>query len=142
MKKTLLILSAISISACAQPMPQKNARQNRKAPVKKIINKTPVSVKRNNIRKFKSSIIKIFAVRSQPNYNQPWQNYPQRSAIGSGFVIAGNRIMTNAHIVANQSFMLVRKPGLQKKYIAKLEVVGHECDMAILKVEDPEFFKG
>ena len=133
MKNLLLILSLVSLTACAQ-VPEK-------AP-KKILNKTSIAVKKNNIRKFKTSIIKIFAMRSKPNYNQPWQNYPQRSSTGSGFVISGNRILTNAHIVANQTFLMVRKPGLQKKYIAKLEVVGHECDMAILKVEDPEFFEG
>jgi S1-C subfamily serine protease len=90
---------------------------------------------------FRNSIVKIFAMRSNPNYYQPWQNYSQRSSVGSGFVISGNRIVTNAHIVANQTFLMVRKQGEQKKYIAKLEVVGHECDLAVLSVQDPAFFK-
>ena len=141
MKNLLLILSLASLSACAQ-IPNLPPQAPKKTPPKKIINTTSIAKKKTNIRKFKTSIIKIFAMRSRPNYNQPWQNYPQRSATGSGFVISGNRIMTNAHIVANQTFLMVRKPGLQKKYIAKLEVIGNECDMAILKVEDPEFFKG
>ena len=141
MKNLLLIISLASLSACAQ-IPNQSQQAPKKAPPKKIINKTSIAKKKTNIRKFKTSIIKIFAMRSRPNYNQPWQNYPQRSSTGSGFVISGNRIMTNAHIVANQTFLMVRKPGLQKKYIAKLEVIGNECDMAILKVEDPEFFKG
>ena len=140
MKNLLLILSIVALPACVQS--QHKEEMPKKAPAKKIINKTSIAVKKINIRKFKTSIIKIFAMRSRPNYNQPWQNYPQRSSTGSGFVISGNRILTNAHIVANQTFLMVRKPGLQKKYIAKLEVIGNECDMAILKVEDPEFFKG
>ena len=138
MKNFLLILSLFSLTACAQP-PHKAPE---KAPPKKIINTISLAKKKTSIRKHKTSIIKIFAMRSKPNYNQPWQNYPQRSSTGSGFVISGNRILTNAHIVANQTFLMVRKPGLQKKYIAKLEVIGNECDMAILKVEDPEFFTG
>ncbi len=141
MKSLLFILSLISLTVCAQRVDKEEPAAG-KVPAKKIINKTSIATKKTNIRKFKTSIIKIFAMRSQPNYNQPWQNYPQRSSTGSGFVISGNRILTNAHIVANQTFLMVRKPGLQKKYIAKLEVVGHECDIAILKVEDPEFFKG
>ncbi len=139
MKNSLLILSLISLTACAQVAQQTQA--TKKSPAKKIINKISIAAKKTNISKFKTSIIKIFAMRSKPNYNQPWQNHPQRSSTGSGFVISGNRILTNAHIVANQTFLMVRKPGLQKKYIAKLEVIGNECDMAILKVEDPEFFK-
>ncbi|QSH42534.1 serine protease [Lentisphaerota bacterium ZTH] len=98
--------------------------------------------KKHGINGLKNSIVKIFSMCSNPNYYQPWQNYGQSSAVGSGFVIEGNRILTNAHIVANQTFMLVRKPGTQKKYIAQLEVVGHECDLAVLTVSDPEFFSG
>jgi len=140
-KNLLFILSFVSLTVYAQP-PRQAQTEPKKAPPKKIISKISLAKKKNSIRKFKTSIIKIFAMRSKPNYNQPWQNRPQRSSSGSGFVISGNRILTNAHIVANQTFLMVRKPGLQKKYIAKLEVIGNECDMAILKVEDPEFFKG
>ena len=114
MKNLLLILSLVSLSACAQ-IPNQSQQAPKKAPPKKIINKISIAKKKTNIRKFKTSIIKIFAMRSKPNYNQPWQNYPQRSSTGSGFVISGNRILTNAHIVANQTFLMVRKPGLQKK---------------------------
>ena len=141
MKNLLFIISFVSLTVYAQP-PRQSQPATPQAPAKKIINKISLAKKKNSIRKFKTSIIKIFAMRSKPNYNQPWQNYPQRSSTGSGFVISGNRILTNAHIVANQTFLMVRKPGLQKKYIARLEVIGNECDMAILKVEDPEFFKG
>lgn len=137
----LLVLSVCSLTACAQvPHTQPEAPQEAAPP--KIINPISIKEKKKNIRKFKNSIVKIFAMRSRPNYNQPWQNYPQHSSTGSGFVISGNRILTNAHIVADQTFMMVRKPGLQKKYIAKLEAIGNECDIAILKVEDPEFFDG
>ncbi|MDD5729065.1 MAG: serine protease [Victivallales bacterium] len=153
MKIILFSLTLLPLLAYAQPpqLPPVTERvpapdpASAPAPVVskvKIINEVSLEEKINSINKYKTSIIKIFAMRSNPNYNQPWQNYPQRSASGSGFVISGNRILTNAHIVANQTFMMVRKPGLQKKYIAELEVVGHECDMAILKVNDPEFFSG
>ena len=87
------------------------------------------------------SLVKVFCMVSQPNFFQPWQNNIQSSAIGSGFVIDGNLILTNAHVVANQTFIMVRKQGDTKKYIAKLVAVGHECDLALLTVEDKEFFK-
>ncbi len=88
-----------------------------------------------------SSIVKVFSVCSSPNFYQPWQNYAQRSGVGSGFVIEGNRIITNAHVVADQTFLMVRRPGDQQRYIARLLVVGHDCDLAILTVDDPNFFK-
>ncbi|CAI5504060.1 unnamed protein product [Closterium sp. Naga37s-1] len=65
------------------------------------------------------SVVKLFAVGSSPNYRLPWQNKPQREVTGSGFVIMGRRILTSAHIVADQAFVLVRKHGSPKKYLAQ-----------------------
>ncbi|OGV33313.1 MAG: hypothetical protein A2020_08475 [Lentisphaerae bacterium GWF2_45_14] len=87
------------------------------------------------------SIVKVFSVYSSPNYYQPWQNFQQRIKTGSGCVISGNRILTNAHIVADQTFLMVRKQGDPKKYTARLLAAGHECDLALLTVDDPDFFK-
>lgn len=89
-----------------------------------------------------SSVVKIFSVFSRPNYHQPWQNLPQQTGTGSGCVISGNRILTNAHVIANQTFLMVRKQGDPKKYTAKLIAAGHDCDLALLSVDDPSFFKG
>ncbi|KAL8159403.1 hypothetical protein V2J09_000940 [Rumex salicifolius] len=88
------------------------------------------------------SVVKIFTVTSSPNYFLPWQNKPQRETMGSGFVIQGRRILTNAHVVADHTFVLVRKHGSPNKYRAEVHAVGHECDLAILVVESEEFWQG
>jgi S1-C subfamily serine protease len=36
----------------------------------------------------------------------------------------------------------VEKEGDPRKYIARVEHVAHDCDLAIIKVDDPAFFKG
>lgn len=59
-----------------------------------------------------------------------------------GFVISGRRILTNAHVVADHTFVLVRKHGSPAKHRAHVQAVGHECDLAILVVEDEEFWEG
>ncbi|KAJ9540212.1 hypothetical protein OSB04_026718 [Centaurea solstitialis] len=88
------------------------------------------------------SVVKIFTVSSSPNYLLPWQNKSQRESMGSGFVIYGKRIVTNAHVVADHTFVLVRKHGSPTKYRAEVKAVGHECDLAILVVESDEFWEG
>lgn len=88
------------------------------------------------------SVVKIFTVSSSPNYFLPWQNKSQRESMGSGFVIVGKRIVTNAHVVADHTFVLVRKHGSPTKYRAEVQAVGHECDLAILVVESEEFWEG
>ncbi|XP_048233318.1 protease Do-like 10, mitochondrial [Ricinus communis] len=88
------------------------------------------------------SVVKIFTVSSSPNYFLPWQNKPQRESMGSGFVIPGKRILTNAHVVADHTFVLVRRHGSPTKYRAEVQAIGHECDLAILVVESEEFWDG
>ncbi|OGV54663.1 MAG: hypothetical protein A2017_19280 [Lentisphaerae bacterium GWF2_44_16] len=89
-----------------------------------------------------SSVVKIFSVFSRPNYYQPWQNFQQQTGTGSGCVISENRILTNAHIIANQTFIMVRRQGDPKKYVARLLAAGHDCDLALLSVDDVAFYKG
>ncbi|KAL0402582.1 UNVERIFIED_CONTAM: Protease Do-like 10, mitochondrial [Sesamum latifolium] len=88
------------------------------------------------------SVVKIFTVASSPSYFLPWQNKSQRESMGSGFIISGRRILTNAHVVADHTFVLVRKHGSPNKYRAEVQAVGHECDLAILVVENEEFWEG
>jgi len=45
-------------------------------------------------------------------------------------------------VVADHTFVLVRKHGSPTKYRAEVQAVGHECDLAILVVENEEFWKG
>jgi len=61
---------------------------------------------------------------------------------GSGFIISGRRILTNAHNVANQNWVIVQRHGIPKKYPATVVAVGHECDLALISVEDDDFWVG
>eukprot|EP00899_Mesostigma_viride_P025235 jgi/Mesvir1/5897/Mv00669-RA.1 len=94
------------------------------------------------VRKNFGSVVKLFVVKTEPNYAQPWQMRPQRSATGSGFVISGRRIITTAHVVACSTTVHVRKPGSAKKYPGKVISIGHICDLALLSVADENFWDG
>ena len=88
-----------------------------------------------------SSIVKIYTVSKSTNYLEPWNSSVGRSS-GSGSIISGNRILTNAHVVANETFIEVKKYGDTKRYQAKVLEVSHDTDLALLEVEDKDFFKG
>jgi S1-C subfamily serine protease len=90
----------------------------------------------------KNAVVKIYTVYNQHNYHEPWQKKGQDAYHGSGCIIEGNRILTNAHVVSDQTFIQVRRAGKAKKYTALVDMVGHESDLAILKVLDPAFFSG
>ena len=93
-------------------------------------------------RNLEEAIVKIYAVYSEYDYDMPWQLSGQSRGVGSGCIISGNRVLTNAHVVADQTFIQVKRAGQAQKYNATVEVVAHECDLALLKVEDPSFFAG
>ena len=89
-----------------------------------------------------NSIVKVYAVTSSYNYDNPWQMSGQSNSTGSGSIISGNRILTNAHVVSNHTFIQVKKAGEPDRYTARLESISHDSDLAILKVDNPDFFKG
>ncbi|KAF7144161.1 hypothetical protein RHSIM_Rhsim05G0162400 [Rhododendron simsii] len=82
------------------------------------------------------SVVKIFTISSSPITSIGIQTKK------TGFVVAGKRIMTNAHVVPDCTFVLVRKHGSPTKYRAEVQAVGHECDLTILTVESDEFWEG
>ncbi len=90
----------------------------------------------------KKAVVKIYTVNNRYNYHEPWQMQGQSTFQGSGVIIHGKKILTNAHVVSDQTFIQVRKAGKAKKYTAKIEIIAHESDLAILKVDDGSFFDG
>lgn len=88
----------------------------------------------------KDAIVKIYTVASEPNYFSPWNIRDNESVTGSGCVISGERILTNAHVISNQKFIQVQLYGQSKRYNADVLYVSHEADLAILSVEDKSFF--
>jgi len=90
----------------------------------------------------KEAVVKIYTVCNRHNYYDPWQMYGQEMRSGSGCIMDGKRILTNAHVVGDQTFIQVKRAGQAKKYTAFVKMVAHECDLAILGVEDDSFFSG
>lgn len=88
-----------------------------------------------------NSIVKIATTSNGYNYKTPWQAPYQYEITGSGFVIEGLKILTNAHIVANAAYIEVVRTDNTTPYRAEVELIDHECDLAILKVNDKKFFE-
>jgi S1-C subfamily serine protease len=88
------------------------------------------------------SVVQIINAFQEPNWAAPWIfNVPHYDS-GTGFLIQGNRIMTNAHVVAWSKQLLVRKYHDPQQYFAQVEFVAQDLDLAVLKVDDPNFAKG
>ncbi len=99
---------------------------------------TTVLAQPNEIRK---SLARINNTAQEFNYRVPWLPGAMGGGSGTGWVVGKDRLMTNAHVVSNARQLTVEKENDPKKYIATVEHIAHDCDLALLKVEDPAFWK-
>jgi S1-C subfamily serine protease len=87
------------------------------------------------------SLVRITATSLDPDYKAPWNAGTLERGVGAGFVISGNRIMTNAHVVANSRYLTVERDGDPNKYPAKVQFIANDCDLALITVSAPDSFK-
>lgn len=92
-----------------------------------------------------NSVFKVASTSTSPNYFLPWQKKASRDGSGSGFVLKteyGNSLITNAHVVADSTYVSVRKALSPISYRARVIAISHEADLALLDVEDKVFWEG
>lgn len=82
------------------------------------------------------SVLRIEVATQVPDYQTPWNSGRFSGGIGTGFIIGKNKILTNAHVVSNARRVLITIHGSPVKYPAKVEHIAHDCDLALLSVED------
>lgn len=87
------------------------------------------------------SVLRIEVATQTPDYGTPWNSGRFSGGIGTGFLIGENKILTNAHVVSNQQRILITVHGSPEKYPAKVEYIAHDCDLALLSLEDFSDFK-
>jgi len=88
------------------------------------------------------SVIQISVAAQIPRFDEPWKFHRLTGWSGTGFLIKGKKIMTNAHVVNWARQILVKKPGDPRPYLAAVAYIGEDCDLALLEVADPNFYVG
>lgn len=88
------------------------------------------------------SVVKISVTQRGPDYSRPWTKSTPTSSVGSGAIIEGNRILTNAHVVAFATQILVQANQSSDRYRAKVVTIATDLDLAVLEVEDEAFAEG
>jgi S1-C subfamily serine protease len=88
----------------------------------------------------KKSVVKVFTTAQNVDYYEPWKPGSQIQLRGCGTLLPGNLILTTAHLVNKGNYIEVQKFGDTRRYVAKVEQVGFDLDLALLSVDDPDFF--
>ena len=89
-----------------------------------------------------NAVVKIFSTLRNPDPVKPWARQEPSEITGSGVVIEGGRILTNAHMVLYASQVQVQGYGAGDKFPATVEAVAPGIDLALLKLDDESFFEG
>ena len=87
-----------------------------------------------------NSVVKIFSTVRYPDPYQPWTKRSPTEITGSGVVIDGKRILSNAHVVLYASRVQVQANQGGDKIFATVEAVAPGIDLAVLKLDDESFF--
>jgi S1-C subfamily serine protease len=88
------------------------------------------------------SVVRIDVSYFEYSYDEPYKDPVIRRASGTGFIISGNRILTNAHVVSQANTIRVRRPDQRNDAAASIIHIAHDCDLALLVSDDPAFFRG
>ena len=87
-----------------------------------------------------NSVVKIFSTVRAPDPYKPWAKQSPRDITGSGVIIEGKRILTNAHVVGYASQVEVQASQSGDKVPAKVIALARGLDLAVLELEDNSFF--
>jgi len=87
-----------------------------------------------------SSVVKIFSTVRLPDLSKPWGKQAAREITGTGVVIEGKRILTNAHVVLYAGQVQVQGNQSGDKILARVEAIAPGIDLAVLKLDDDSFF--
>ncbi|MCP4137706.1 MAG: PDZ domain-containing protein [bacterium] len=97
--------------------------------------------KRDSSSRIRKATVKILTSYVKPDHCNPWKMKPNRSRVGSGAIIRGNMILTNAHVVADATFVQVQKENDPKLYNARVAHISHEADLALVVLKEKGFFR-
>jgi S1-C subfamily serine protease len=85
-------------------------------------------------------VVKIHATHHTPDLLRPWTRNSPQQVKGSGVVIDGKRILTNAHVVKYASQIYVQPNQSASHIPARVEAMTPGMDLAVLKLDDESFF--
>ncbi|ANM32142.1 hypothetical protein ABI59_07825 [Acidobacteria bacterium Mor1] len=85
-----------------------------------------------------ASVVRIVNYSQRYSWHSPWDVGGVSEASGSGFVVEGGMIMTNAHVVSDSRHLLILVHNDPQPYEAEVVHVAHDCDLALVRPLDPE----
>jgi S1-C subfamily serine protease len=95
-----------------------------------------------DLETLRGSVVQVFVTSQGEDYAMPWRHPEPQESSGTAFCIAPGMLLTNAHVVSEAKVLRVKRADRAKSYEARVLFVGHDCDLAILAVDDEALWQG
>jgi len=93
-------------------------------------------------RGIERSVVRILNHAQRGDWYTPWDASTTEQGSGSGFVIEGGLVMTNAHVVSDARMILLYLYGDPNPHEARVRIIAHDCDLALVEPVDPGVLDG
>jgi S1-C subfamily serine protease len=100
----------------------------------------PAPVEAKSSDAIERTVVKVFATSRGPDPYKPWTKSSPSESTGTGVIIEGKRILTNAHVVLYASQVQVQAHQSGEKVSATVEAISPGIDLAVLKLDDESLF--
>ncbi|MBN8418060.1 MAG: PDZ domain-containing protein [Verrucomicrobia bacterium] len=137
LSQTLLFL-ALGASTLPAQTPASEAPQKKRAPAAEG-SAAPQQVVQSN------SLVRVNATSQPYSLHLPWQKESPSGRRGLGVVLAGNRVLVTAQMVADATYIELELPDKGQKIPAKVVAVDYEANLALLEATSDKqktFFAG
>ena len=88
------------------------------------------------------SVVRIVNYAQRGDWYAPWDLTQVTEATGSGFVIEGGLVMTNAHVVSDSRLLLLFLHNDPEPHEVRVHLIAHDCDLALLEPVKPGLLDG
>jgi S1-C subfamily serine protease len=106
------------------------------------IAEAPVEDPESQGKDIADSVVKLNVTARAPDFFRPWTKAAPSKASGSGVVIAGPRILTNAHVVMHASEVLIQLRQGGDTHVAEVKAIAPGIDLAVVELKDPSVLEG
>lgn len=94
-----------------------------------------------DLQAYARSLVRVNSTSQSYDFLRPWLKKNPSTRRGLGVVVAENRVLVTAELVANHTYIELERPASGERIAARLEFVDYEANLALLSATDPEFLK-
>ena len=88
------------------------------------------------------SVVRVVTYSQRANWSSPWEMHPVTPSSGSGFVVAGGLVMTNAHVVSDAKLVMMFLHNDPNPHEAEVHQIAHDSDLALLRPKESGVLEG